>query len=370
MSETPILDLEQDPPRERRFGMHTSVGALFLVVVAFVLPDHVSGFWWFPILYASVALHEIGHLIAGKLVGMEAGGIVVGGLMFFKSGGRWRFRFDYRRILSGGLARPLARKTDFDPARFAWMVAGGPLTNIVLAVIAGIVFWKTGSALEWVGSVFWLNVILFAGTLLPVAGVNKSDGARLWMLLRNREESRSWIALLQLITEESSGVRPRDWDEELVAQMLQYNPLSGDSAFRHMLLFCRKNDQGDRQAALEHLEKALAASGNCGRQVRYWCFAEAACSSAMLRHNPVAARAWVERAAKIRKPVTPHNIAAFLGHCEGRYADALKAWAATLAFLGRKKQGSGLSLYITAKMEEYRDECREALNSKQIQSVS
>jgi hypothetical protein len=184
VSETPILDLEQDPPRERRFGMHTSVGALFLVVVAFVLPDHVSGFWWFPILYASVALHEIGHLIAGKLVGMEAGGIVVGGLMFFKSGGRWRFRFDYRRILSGGLARPLARKTDFDPARFAWMVAGGPLTNIVLAVIAGIVFWKTGSALEWVGSVFWLNVILFAGTLLPVAGVNKSDGARLWMLLR------------------------------------------------------------------------------------------------------------------------------------------------------------------------------------------
>ena len=183
--------------------MHTVVATLFVMVVLFVLLEsHVTGFWWFPLLYASIALHEVGHLIAGKLVGMEAGGIVVGGLMLLKSGGRWRWHFDYRRILSGGLAKPLPRKTDFDPARYAWMLAGGPLTNILLAVVSGIVFWRTGGALEWMGTVFWINVILFAGTLIPTAGGNKSDGARLWILLRNEQESRLWIALLQLMTED------------------------------------------------------------------------------------------------------------------------------------------------------------------------
>jgi len=66
--------------------MHTLVGVLFLALVAFVLSEWnvTADLWWLPILYASIALHEMGHLIAGKLVGMEAGGVVVGGLMIFQ----------------------------------------------------------------------------------------------------------------------------------------------------------------------------------------------------------------------------------------------------------------------------------------------
>lgn len=359
MSETPVLDLEREPPKMRRSWMLFLFSAALVVVILRWVPVYI--YWWFPVLYASIAFHEIGHLVAGKLAGMEAGGIVVGGLMFFRSGDHWRCRFDYRQLLSGGLAKPLPEKGDFNPARYAWMVAGGPLATIMLVAGSGIAMWA-GSSAEWLVTLFWVNMILLAGAMYPASGVNKSDGPRLWMLLRNRDESRSWIALLQVMAEETKGALPRDWDPELVALMLQNNPKSGDNAFRHLLAFYRRIDEGGRNAALVHLERALAASGRCGRALRYACFAEAAGSSAMLRGNPAAARVWVARAAKIRKPVSPHTINAFLEHSEGRYADALKSWDASLAFLAKRKLDSGLARYAKEKMEGYREQCREALD--------
>src|ERR1700733_5014260 len=158
MSETPILDLEHEPPKVSRPWMAYLFSAIAVIIIVRWIP--VDGLWWFPVLYASVAFHEIGHLVAGKLVGMKAGGIVVGGLMLLRSGDRWRFRFDYRLLLSGG-----------------------PLATILLAGVSGVFLWRSGSAAGWLSSLWWINVILFGGTLLPSTGANKSDGARLWMLL-------------------------------------------------------------------------------------------------------------------------------------------------------------------------------------------
>ncbi len=368
MSETPILDLECEPPKMSRPWANYLFGGIAVLIIVRWIP--VDGLWWFPVLYASIAFHEIGHLVAGKLAGMNAGGIVVGGLMWLKSGDKWRFRFEYRRLLSGGLAKSLPARGDFNPVRYAWMVAGGPLATILLAAVSGTVFWRSGSTAGWLSSLWWINVILFASTLMPATGPNKSDGARLWMLLKREEETRSWIALSHVMAEDAAGVLPGDWDAELFGLMLRPDTGGGDHASRHMLAFHRYNDQRDKQRALQHLEKALAASGTCGKAVRHWCFAEAACSSALLRGSPVAARTWVARAAKLRKPVSRHNVEAYLAQSEGRYADAQKAWDATLEFLARKKMDSGLSRYVKARIEEYRDWCRAELEKSAHSAVT
>jgi Peptidase family M50 len=367
VSETPILDLEREPPKARRPWAAYLFSAVAVIIIARWIP--VDSLWWFPVLYVSIAFHEIGHLVAGKLAGMKAGGIVVGGLMLLRSGDRWRFHFDYRRLLSGGLAKSLPTRGDFNRARYAWMVAGGPLATILLATVSGIALWRSGSGAGWLSSLWWINLILFGGTLLPAAGPNKSDGARLWMLLRSEEETRSWIALHHVMAEEAVGVLPRAWDAELFALMLRPDT-GGDTASRHMLAFYRYNDQRDECRALQHLEKALSASGTCGKAVRRWCFAEAACSSALLRGNPVAARTWVARAAKLRKAASKHNVEAYLAQSEGRYADAQKAWDATLAFLARKKMDSGLARYAKARIEEYRDWCRAELEKSAHSTVT
>jgi len=367
MSETPILDLERDPPKLHRSWTPVLCG--LLIGIAILRWASLDPLWCFPILYASIAFHEIGHLIAGKLVGMEAGGIVVGGLMILKSGNRWIYRFDFRRILSGGLAKPLPKKGDFDPAQYAWMVAGGPLATLLLAAVSGTVFWKSGSPGGWLSTVVWINVFLLISTLIPAGGLNKSDIPSLWSLLRHPQESRSWIAVLQVQSEETAGVLPRDWDSELFARMLDHSAIAGDNAYRQMLAFYRRIDEGNEAAALGHLEKALAASGRCGGPVRHWCFLEAACSSALLRGNPTAARTWLERATRLRRQMSRHGIDAAIAQSEKRYQDALRLWDAALAYLAKGRFDSGLSRYGKVKIAEYQQQCRDALNTPAADGV-
>ncbi len=157
---------------------------------------------------------------------------------------------------------------------------------------------------------------------------------------------------------------PRDWDAELFAQMLlRDHHESYDSTYRQLQAFYRLNDERNVDGALEHLEKALAASGRGGRLLRHACFLEAACSSAMLRDNSAAARTWLARATRLRKPMSRHSTEAAIAQSEGRYLEALRSWDAALAFLVAKKFDSGPARYGKAKIREYQEQCREAIRN-------
>jgi len=358
MSETPILDLQCDPPRLHYNWKPILAGTLIgLALMRFVSLDSR---WWFPALYLSIAVHEVGHLAAAKLVGMEAGGIVVGGLMIFKSGDHWLWRFDFRRILSGGLAKPLLKKGSFHLSQNVWMVAGGPLATLLLAAVCFLALQNSSRPSPWLSTLWWINLFLFASTFIPAGGLNKSDIPRLWQLLRNPEESRSWAALLQVQSEETAGVLPRDWDAELVALMLQPQ---GDNPYRQMLAFYRRMNEGREADALQHLERALSTSGKYGRPIRHWCFLEAACCSALLRGNPAGARIWLDRAIRLRKPLSRYSVDAAIAQSEGRYQDAIELWDASLAYVVKKRFDSGLTRFAQANIVEYRRQCQEALQT-------
>jgi hypothetical protein len=357
MSETPILDLEVAPPRPPKPWPAWILGIAIGGLLVFEQPVQVDFTWWLPLLYLSIAIHEIGHLIAAKLVGMESGGLAIGGLMIFKSGAKWVVRFDWRRILSGGLAKPLPRKGDFYSTRHAWMIAGGPIATALLVAIGMFFHWNS----LWV-----LNAILLISCLLPSRGLNKSDGLRIWLLLRNPEESRSFMAVLQLQTQETAGVLPGDWDSDLVEQMLRGGPESGDNAYRQMLAFYRCVHQGNPENGLQHLEKALAGSGRCGGFCRQWCFLEAACSNAILRGDAAKARTWMQRAFAVRKPESKASVEAALAMAEGRYQDAIALWDESLAYLARRKHDSGMIRFTKMKITEYREQCRQRLANSAV----
>ena len=171
------------------------------------------------------------------------------------------------------------------------------------------------------------------------------------------------MALVQVMAQETQGVLPRDWDAELFDQMMSYDPESTDAAYRQLLAFHRRIDEGDNDAALDHLEKALAASGSCGRLVRHLCFSEAACSSALLRGNPTAARTWRKLAEKLRRPLIPQNLDAAIAQSEGRWEEAAKSWDTTLAFLTARKFDSGMVRAAKRRIEEFRQQCLEASRS-------
>src|SRR5580700_9679454 len=126
MSATPILDLWKDPPAPRAskwpwmFGLAVGAGIWF---VPASLSDSLPGFnplVWIVGFYIAIAIHELGHLTAGKMAGMAPGLLSIGGFVLTKSGDHWNFRFDRRQIF-GGMAGLLPHRGDFRVAAFAWM---------------------------------------------------------------------------------------------------------------------------------------------------------------------------------------------------------------------------------------------------------
>jgi hypothetical protein len=132
--------------------------------------------------------------------------------------------------------------------------------------------WPCGDGLwGWIATLFWTALFI---TVLPLVLFSRgtSDGARLWKLMRRPDQTRPWIALWALQGEETCGVLPRNWDPELVRQMLVADPTSGQYPFIQLLAFYRLADEKNEQVALEHLENALAKSARCSKVLRQCIF--------------------------------------------------------------------------------------------------
>ncbi len=241
MSATPILDLEQPLPQPSRRSrwLPRLVGLILGLVIGliYILEDQnqlpnwnwppFNPFLIIPALYLAIAVHEAGHVLAGNLAGLHTGGIAVGGFVFFKSGSNWSFRFDRRRWI-GGFFKPLTDSATLPRSSYICMIAGGPLASALLteacrqaSVHSG------GGAWNWIGTLFWIALFTLLISALPFSsGLNKSDGARLWSLLRYPDRARSWIALLAVQTQEAQGLLPREWDRQLFDQMLAVDAFS------------------------------------------------------------------------------------------------------------------------------------------------
>ena len=369
MSATPILDLIEAPPKPPPkkwivLLIAVLVGVL-LGISPMMFPRYFAGFnglLLLPALYVAVAVHEVGHLVAGRIVGMSPGAIVVGGIVIFKSGQRWIIRFDYRRMFSGGLAKLLPQKTDFRPASFAWVIAGGPLASVVFALMCGIVKLRYGSGpWGWTDTLFWTALLIPVCSLIPLSrGLSKSDGARLLTLLRRPDQARPWMALWALQTEETRGVLPRDWDSELVRQTLLTDRSSGEYPYVQLLAFYRCTDAKREQMALEHLENALATSAGISKVLRQCIFLEAASSSALSRGNVSQSRIWMERVGKVKEPLTTDSVEAVIAMREERYDHALRLLAKAQARIERRKLDSGLARFAKQKLADYVEMCKGA----------
>lgn len=89
---------------------------------------------WVCLLYAAVAVHELGHYGGARLMGMTTLSAHCGPLEFFarRRGFRWRWRWIKRQSLGGVFAVP-------DPTRdfrsqLVWLAAAGPLAGLAVGL--------------------------------------------------------------------------------------------------------------------------------------------------------------------------------------------------------------------------------------------
>lgn len=156
-----------------------------------------GGEWRLAMLALSLPLqllaHELGHVLAGRLVGFGFLSLQVGPFHLDRSLGRWRLTLRPLELGLGGRAEVWSEDHRRLPQRSAVFAAGGPAANLVVALLAllasaaiGVPVTAPGAvAAGLLGGCAWSGVALTLLNLLPVGGAG-TDGARILTALRAR----------------------------------------------------------------------------------------------------------------------------------------------------------------------------------------
>jgi hypothetical protein len=312
---TPVLDVFRPLPPQTKESL--SAGEYFLasslsILILVALPtlraviETAPGYWaaLIPVMAAFAAgfNHEMGHLLAGSLLGFRLKQIKIGPVYLGK---RARCGGPYcGDVLTQGAAVMEPRVSDQDDAmlrrRLLFLMLGGPLASVSLAV--GLETALYIAQPDFIVA-FSLHVEAVFSALLAIAAclpdVNRrgifSDGARLLMLLRNDAKAERWLSNIRCQIALNQGRHPRDWDQACVARAAAVSDDSRDAYVARWLAYLWAAERQDITCATKYLEGALEVLSYATPKMRDHLFLEAAVFQAWFRDNPSKALFWVYR---------------------------------------------------------------------------
>ena len=262
-------------------------------------------------LWIAVALHEIGHAIAGALSGFKARVFTVGSLTWEWTGTRWRFELVPKMLMGGSYHGTPQDMRNLAP-RFALMAAGGIIVNLCIAGLA-VASLKTLSLnsstttfwIVFLTCLFFVNTYLACFNLIPArtSGNVKNDGLELWRIARGDLGVPRDMASLMLLSRARSGIKPRDWELRLIETANALEDDSGEFATARFIRFAYLMDRGETQAAGVALDEAMTRTRHVNEVNRPNIWLEHANFLALHRNQPEAARCSFDEAAKY--PVRP-----------------------------------------------------------------
>jgi hypothetical protein len=318
--------------------------------------------WWLV-----VAVHELGHLVGGWLVGGRFLLWAVGPVIVQRTPEGFRVAWNRNFSFFGGVAACLpldvARAT---PRSVAVMVCAGPLASLALVVTAlWMAAWLSSAAEPVTLARAWAqNVALVVAALSAVVfvvaswpsqgGGFKSDGRRVFELLRGDARSDQEAALLALTTLALAGVRPADYEPALVRRALALGDGSLFDLYGRLTVYYHAADLQDWRAAQEHLDVLVAGEDRVWPEVRGVVRTEYAWMLAtVLGPNAAAvARAWLETAAPVRlDPAATHRARAAVLWAEGRRAEAVEQARLGLVALERHSVGPVRNPFVAEALE-------------------
>ena len=312
---TPVLDVFRPLPPQTKDSL--SAGEYFLasslaILILVALPslreiiEIAPGYWaaLIPVIAALGAgfTHEMGHLVAGWLLGFKLKQIKIGPVHLGKSA---RCGEPYcGDVLTLGAAVLEPRVTDQDDPtlrrRLLLVTLGGPLASLLLAggLETALYFTQPFFVVAFslhVGAVF--SALLAIAACLPDANRygNFSDGARLLMLLRNDAKAERWVSNIRCQIALNLGRHPRDWDQLCVICAAAVADDSRDAYIARWLAYLWAAERQDITCATKYLEGALEVLSYSTPKMRDHLFLEAAVFQAWFRDNPSKALFWVYR---------------------------------------------------------------------------
>ncbi len=181
--------------------------------------------------YFVIAAHEIGHVVAGKLVGFRFRYLMVGPLKIEYRYSRLALARVSTRSMPGGLASVTPTDNHDLRRRLIVMISGGAVANLLIALLAALVFLSLPGGQQTVIAVVFLSIYVLSltrfglnvlATLMPfLPGGFASDGRLILELLKKSPYADRMFASIAILNASRSGIRPRDWNDGLVQQTTQ-----------------------------------------------------------------------------------------------------------------------------------------------------
>lgn len=218
------------------------------------------GFSLLAVVPVAIAVHEVGHVLGGLLAGFRFSTLRIGPLQIDRP-----LRISLQRASGAGYAgwasmHPTRR--DRLRQRALLLVFAGPAASLLSAGAVLLLSYPKGFFSE-----LFLAVSLFLGLkeLVPIRHrIAIPDGWRLRMLLRDREASRRWLALLHIDAELNQGLLPESWASEILAEAVALRDDSPDTLLAHALAYSaafhrHADDEAGRmlEICLQHANRAV-----------------------------------------------------------------------------------------------------------------
>jgi Zn-dependent protease len=323
------------------------LGAIY--IVAFVL---------------AVVAHELGHLVAGKLVEFRFNSIAIGPLSLrFEYG---RLTFQVRRALpAGGYAGMHVNHLRRLRRRLLIFAVGGPVANFVSAFLSIVCLNYFSLTKSWL-SVFidlfsMTSLVLGVVSLLPLRlGALYSDGSRISMLFTSREKSRRWMSICAIGAQSTAGIRSRDYRRTWLDAAGAAPDGSVDDFAGSWISYRAANDRKDAPVAAQHLERCLGLVNLLGPSLQDTVALEAAVFASWFRADAELARKWH---VQVKKPAAlPHlmniRFEVALACADKEYGRALSRWQDGFAFID-KLPSTPIKKTLSQSFTEWRGEIQD-----------
>lgn len=177
-----------------------------------------------------IFVHELGHIIGGKLAGLRFLLLIVGPLKVIRSTKGLKWQVNTAVALMGGLACCSPTDTSTFLKSYRWMVVGGPIASLLLGAGCFTCTWIV-PMLPWDET--WIlvvnrglrmtgltSILIFLVTSYPgTVGNMKSDGKQFLELLKSNPETKRQNLVRLLVGQSLAGMTPSEWDRQVVQDL-------------------------------------------------------------------------------------------------------------------------------------------------------
>lgn len=208
-------------------------------------------------IWFAITIHELGHVIFGKLAGFQFVFFTTGPLFVEKTIHGVKFKQNKNWTFFGGVAMmsPPELEKEALRKRFFLMVSGGPLISLLGTLLFYVLF--NFSSTSYMGALAIANLAIFLATCIPLKGAAlKTDGYQMITLLKNDETSEKLLDESLISSEVLSNKKPEDWNLAFIKKAKHMQPSIENILYASMIYYYEIQKNGF-EAALHSLSGYL-----------------------------------------------------------------------------------------------------------------